>query len=324
MGRLGRAPASLADMVSDQVPERIPYEQITYSVADRIATIALDRADARNGFTLRMAEELVDAFDRADADEDVRAVVFTGNGDHFCVGLDLSGDETAAVLADAEKAGDSWAEPAGRVSMRIYAMRKVVIAAVRGAAAGAGATLTLPADYRLLSTDARYGFVFTRRGIFAEGASTWFLPRVVGLGCAMDWLISGRAFDAQEALSTGLAHSVHDPEQLMSKAYQLAQAIVAKSAPVSVAVIRQMVYQTGTLESPVAAHRLESQLIRHSLTSADTAEGFDAFITRREPVFPGRVDKDLPDFMPPAQPWRHTAPAAPREEPSHPEQSPNP
>lgn len=313
-------------MASDELRDAAPYEQITYSVADRIATISLNRPEARNGFTLRMSEELVAAFDRADADEDVRVVVFTGAGDHFCTGLDLAPEEIALIAEKAPdaSAGEVWQEPAGHCTMRMFAMNKPVIAAIRGAAVGAGASVTLPADYRLVASDARFGFVFSRRGIFAEGASTWFLPRLVGMGCALDWLISGRAFDAQEALASGLAHSIHEPEQLLPKAYQLAKAIVDRTAPVSVAVIRRMVYRVGTLESPLPAHLLDSRLMADSLDSPDAAEGFDAFLTRRDPVFPGRVGKDLPDYLPSHDPWRDAAPAVSGEEPSLPEQSPSP
>lgn len=311
-------------MASDELRDAARYEQITYSVADRIATISLDRPDTRNGYTLRMADELVDAFDRADADEDVRVVVFTGAGDHFCAGLDLAPEEMALIAEHAPAEGEVWHEPAGRCSMRIFAMDKPVIAAIRGAAVGAGATIVLPADYRLVAGDARFGFVFSRRGIFAEGASTWFLPRLVGMGCALDWLISGRAFDAQEALATGLAHSMYEPDQLLPKAYQLAKAIVDRTAPVSVAVIRRMVYRMSTLESPVPVHLLDSRLMADSIASPDAAEGFDAFLSRRDPVFPGRVGKDLPDYLPPSGAWRSHASAVSGEEPSLPEQSPSP
>ncbi|MGC5331166.1 enoyl-CoA hydratase-related protein [Micromonospora sp. DT62] len=272
------------------------YREIVYSVSDRIATVSLNRPEERNGYTLRMADELAHAFDRADRDDDVRVVVLTGTGEHFCAGLDPS--VTEFDTPDDPEA--EWAEPAGRCSMRIFAMNKPVIAAIRGAAVGAGATIILPADYRLAATDARFGYVFSRRGIYAEGASTWFLPRLVGMGRALDWMISGRAFDAAEALSAGLVHSVHEPEHLLDKAYQLARTIIATTAPVSVAVIRQMLYRTSALDSPYPAHRLDSRLSAEALTSADAREGFDSFRQRRAPAFPGRVSSDLPDHLP----WR--------------------
>lgn len=271
------------------------YREITYTVSDRIATISLNRPAERNAYTVRMSEELADAFDRADRDDEVRVVVLTGAGEHFCVGLDPS----ASGLDTPDEADrDSWVEPAGRCSMRIFAMNKPVIAAIRGAAVGAGATIVLPADYRLAATDARFGFVFARRGIYAEGASAWFLPRLVGMGTALDWMISGRAFDAAEALSAGLVHSVHEPENLLDKAYQLARTIIDTTAPVSVAVIRQMLYRMSALDSPYPAHRLDSRLSADAVDSPDAKEGFASFRQRRNPSFPSRVSTDLPDYLP--------------------------
>jgi enoyl-CoA hydratase/carnithine racemase len=271
------------------------YQEITYSVADRIATICLNRPEVRNGYTPRMADELADAFDRADRNDDVRVAIFTGAGEDFCMGM----DPTSVDAERSESAVDAdWREPAGRCSMRIFAMNKPVIAAIRGAAVGAGATIVLPADYRLAATDARFGYVFSRRGIIAEGASTWFLPRLVGLGRALDWMISGRPVDAAEALETGLVHSVYAPDELLAKARQLAQTIATKTAPVAVAVIRQMLYRMAPLDSPLPLHRIEARLLADSLTSADATEGFRAFLQRRDPAFKGRVSADLPDYLP--------------------------
>jgi enoyl-CoA hydratase/carnithine racemase len=275
------------------------YQQIKYTVAERIATVSLNRPEERNAYTVQMADELADAFNIADLDDDVRVVVFTGEGAHFCAGLDLSAAQLEATEAEAGGSdANVWTEPAGRCSMRIFTMNKPVIAAIRGAAVGAGATIVLPADYRLASTDARFGFVFSRRGIYAEGASTWFLPRLVGMGCALDWMISGRAFNANEALASGLVHSVYEPDDLLSKAYQLANAIATKSAPVSVAVIRQMLYRMSSLESPFPVQRLDSQLAAGCSASADAMEGFESFLQRRNPEFTGRISKDLPDYLP--------------------------
>ncbi len=270
------------------------YQEIKYEVAERIATISLNRPQARNSYTLVMADELAAAFGRADDDDAVRVVIFTGEGEHFCSGLDLSVSE----LDTPDDGAQEWAEPAGRCSMRIFAMNKPVIAAIRGVAVGAGATIVLPADYRLAATDARFGYVFSRRGIYAEGASAWFLPRLVGMGCALDWMISGRAFGAAEALSAGLVHSVHEPGELMAKARQLAQTIAAKTAPVSVAVIRQMLYRMSAMESPLPAHRLDSLLAADAVGNADAAEGFASFQQQREPLFTGRVPADLPGYLP--------------------------
>jgi enoyl-CoA hydratase/carnithine racemase len=166
---------------------------------------------------------------------------------------------------------------------------------------GAGATIILPADYRLAATDARFGYVFSRRGIYAEGASAWFLPRLVGMGNALDWMISGRAFGAAEALEAGLVHSVYEPGELMAKARQLAATIAAKTAPVSVAVIRQMLYRMSAMDSPFPAHRLDSRLAADSVGNPDAVEGFASFQQRREPEFTGLVSRDLPRYLP----WLH-------------------
>lgn len=272
------------------------YTAIEYRVADRVATVTLNRPAARNGYTVTMADELRAAFGRADTDEDVRVVVITGAGRDFSVGADLSGggfDLTQGVPDDA----DLWNEPAGRVSTRIYAMNKPVIAALNGAAAGGGLTITLAADFRLAAADAKLAFVFPRRGIVGEGCSHWLLPRLVGQARAMDWMLTGRLISPQEALAAGLLRSVHEPQDLLPAAYELATDLVANTAPVSVALSRRLMYeaQTMTLEQ---VHRLESRLVLHTVLSADAVEGVTSFLQRRPPSFPGTVDKDLPPFLP--------------------------
>lgn len=267
----------------------------SYDVHDQIATITLNRPEARNGYTIQMADELAEAFDRADGDDSVRVVVLTGAGKDFCVGADLS---DGSLSVGVEQADQSWDEPAGRCSMRIFTMNKPVIAAIRGAAVGAGSTVILPADYRLASTDARFGFVFSRRGIYPEGASTWFLPRLVGLGRAMDWMVSGRVFDAAEALAAGMVHRLHEPDEVLDKAYELARELITKTAPVSVAVIRQMLYRMSPLDSPLSVQRLDSRLIASCATSQDAVEGVLSFLQRRDPVWTGQVATDLPPYLP--------------------------
>ncbi len=273
------------------------YSEIGYEVADGIATVTLNRPQARNGYTLTMADELHDAFDTADQDKRVRVVVLAAEGKDFCVGADLSGGGFDVTEGGAAAAPE-WNEPAGRCSMRIFAMDKPVIAAIQGAAVGAGITITLSADYRLASSDARFGFVFSRRGIYPEGASTWFLPRLVGLGRALDWMVSGRLFDAAEALEAGLVTRVHEREELLDRAYELARDIAANTAPVSVAVIRRMLYRAGQQDSPVPVQRLNSRLIAGLAASPDAVEGVASFLERRPPVFPGTVPADLPDYLP--------------------------
>ncbi|MGW3287402.1 enoyl-CoA hydratase-related protein [Streptomyces sp. NPDC001002] len=274
------------------------YQQIRYALTDRVATITLDRPAARNGYTLRMAQELRDAFACADADEEIRVVVLTGAGRDFCVGADLS---KAGFDVDGAGAADLpplELEPAGSVSARMFAMNKPVIAALNGAAVGAGATVPLAADFRLAAHDSRFGFPFTRRGIVAEGGSTWFLPRLVGLSTALDWTLTGRVFGAEEALHSGLLHSVHEPEALIDAAHALAHEIAEHTAPVAVAITRQMIYRLSSLDSPDRAHQLETQLVRLLTLSPDAAEGVTSFLERRPPKFPGRIDDGLPDFLP--------------------------
>ncbi|MGW4203684.1 enoyl-CoA hydratase-related protein [Streptomyces sp. NPDC004726] len=282
------------------------YEQITYAVEDRVATVTLNRPEARNGYTRLMADELASALRAADADHAVRVVVLTGAGKDFCVGADLSGgggtdrgftrtvdDDTAARI----EAG-TYQEPAGVVTRVLYAMNKPVIAAVLGAAVGVGSTMLLPADFRLAAHDAKFGFPFTRRGIVPEGASAWFLPRLVGLGTAMDWLVSGRILSAAEALSAGLVTSLHDAERVLDAAYELAREIASTTAPVSVAVTRQLVYRMAWAETPEQVHRLDSRLVFDTVRGADAQEGVRSFFERREPKFPGRVPDDLPPYLP--------------------------
>jgi enoyl-CoA hydratase/carnithine racemase len=277
----------------------VDYEHIEYAVADKIATITLNRPEARNGYTVRMADELGDAFDHADRDDGVRVVVLTGAGKDFTVGADLSGGGLdVSPTGESGDSGDFWREPAGRCSMRIFAMNKPVIAALRGAAVGAGSTIILPADFRLAATDTRFGYVFSRRGLYPEGASTWFLPRLVGLGRAMDWMVSGRVFDAAEAVAAGLVTSLHEPEEVLPAAYELARELKTKTAPVSVAVIRQLLYRMSPLDSPFPVQRLDSRLIASCTTSPDAVEGVMSFLQRRDPEWSGTPGKDLPDFLP--------------------------
>jgi enoyl-CoA hydratase/carnithine racemase len=281
----------------EEEPRVDGYAEISYVVDGPVATISLNRPHARNGYTVRMSDELAAAFDRADSDEGVRVVVFTGEGEDFCVGADLSAGGFDVAEGDAAERTD-WKEPAGRCSMRIFAMNKPVIAAIRGAAVGAGSTIILSCDYRLAATDARFGFVFSRRGIYPEGASTWFLPRLVGLGTALDWMVSGRVFGATEAHTAGLVHSLHEPDALLDNAYALAREIASTTAPVSVAVIRQMLYRLSPLESAFDVQRLDSRLIASLTSSADAVEGVSSFLERRPPRFPGTVAHDLPGFLP--------------------------
>jgi enoyl-CoA hydratase/carnithine racemase len=274
----------------------VDYADITYEVADRIATITLNRPAARNGYTVRMSDELGHAVDRADRDEDVRVVILAANGKEFCVGADLSG---GGFDFDVENGAPAdWQEPAGRASKRIFTMNKPVIAAIQGAAVGAGITITLSCDYRLASDDAKFGFVFVRRGIYPEGASAWFLPRLVGMGTATDWMISGRVFGAEEAHAKGLVHTLYPRDELLGKAYELARDLIANTAPVSVAATRQLLYRMAGAPSPFEVHELDSRLIGSLPVNPDAVEGVMSFLQKRPPEFKMRVDTDLPAFLP--------------------------
>lgn len=275
------------------------YQQITYAVEQKIATITLNRPDARNGYTLQMADELGAALRAANADDDVRVVVLTGAGQDFTVGADLAGGTLAVTEPDADQG--SWVEPASRATRPMYDMEKPVIVAIRGAAVGVGSTMILAADFRIAASDSRFGFVFSRRGIYPEGGSTWFLPRLVGMGRAMDWMISGRLIAADEALAAGLVTAVYDPDEVLSQAYALAAELIEKTAPVSTAVIRKALYRMSVLDSPEAAFVLDSQLIASCDDSADAAEGVSSFLQHRPPKFTGQVSKNQPTFLP----WRN-------------------
>jgi enoyl-CoA hydratase/carnithine racemase len=268
------------------------YEQIAYDVADGVLTITLDRPDKLNAFTEQMMRELIDAFDRSDADDDVRAVVVTGRGRGFCAGADLSGGGETFSRGGATKVRR---DGGGLVTLRIFQSRKPVIAAINGPAVGVGVTMTLPMDIRLASENAKIGFVFARRGIVPEAASSWFLPRVVGINQAMEWVATGRVFDADEALRGGLVRSVHPADELLPTAYGLAKEIVENSSPVSVALSRQMLWRLLGAPHPMEAHRIDSRAIQSRGQSDDAKEGVVSFLEKRPAVFPGRVSLDFPD-----------------------------
>ncbi|MGA0813238.1 MAG: crotonase/enoyl-CoA hydratase family protein [Ilumatobacteraceae bacterium] len=267
------------------------YAHISLGVDDGIATITLDRADKMNAFTERMRNEILDALDRTDADDDVRAVIFTGAGRAYCAGADLSSGEETFSRGGSPVIGVNGVprDGGGTVSLRIFESLKPVIGAINGAAVGVGVTMTLPMDVRLASTAARFGFVFARRGIVPEAASSWFLPRLVGISRAMEWAASGEVFDAEEALAGGLVRSLHEPDDLLPAARKLAHRMTAKSAPVSVAATRKMMWRMLGADHPMAAHRVDSRAIATRGRSADVREGIASFFDRRDPVFTDRV-----------------------------------
>jgi enoyl-CoA hydratase/carnithine racemase len=283
----------------------VATSDISTQVDEGILTITLDRPDKLNAFTGRMMFELIDAFDRADADDDVRVVVVTGAGRGFCAGADLSAGgstfDVGARGADVGVGGDADGvdrDGGGRVSLRIFACTKPVIAAVNGPAVGVGATMTLPMDIRLASESARFGFVFTRRGVVPEACSSWFLPRVVGIAQAQEWVMTGRVFDAEEALRGGLVRSVHPPDELLPAAYAIAREVVENTAPVSVALSRQMLWRMLGADHPMEAHKIDSRGIVSRGASDDAREGVTSFLEKRPAAFPMRVSDGMPDFYP--------------------------
>jgi len=290
--------------------ETSEYQTIDYGVADRIATITLNRPDRLNAFTARMMFELIDAIDHTDADDDVRAVIVTGAGRGFCAGADLS--EGAATF-DRDKRSDraeraeirgeineveALRDGGGRLTLRLYESKKPLIAAINGAAVGVGVTMTLPMDIRLASTKAKIGFVFARRGIVPEACSSWFLTRVVGLSQALEWTFSGRVFEAEEALAGGLVRSLHEPDDLLPAARAIATEIAENTSAVSVAMTRHMMWKMLGVDHPMEAHKVDSRAIKALGEGADAREGVMSFLEKRPAEFTLSADTDMPDFFP--------------------------
>jgi len=284
------------------------FEQITTDLAERVLTITLNRPERLNAWTAQMGSELIEAFDRADADDEVRAVIVTGAGRGFCAGADLaSGGETfdyrarASAQAETGAGAETGAVPrdnGGQFTLRVFRSTKPVIAAINGPAVGVGATMTLPMDIRLAADDARMGFVFARRGIIPEACSSWFLPRVVGISRAMEWVSTGRVFSAQEGLEGGLLRSLHPAGELLDAAHALAREIAENTAPVSVALARQLMWRMLGAEHPMVAHRADSRGMFARGQSADAVEGITAFLEKRPAEFPDLVSDGVPEVMP--------------------------
>lgn len=280
------------------------YETIRYEAKDGVAVLTLSRPDKLNAFTGVMMNEMIDAFDRSDADDAVRAVIVTGDGRAFCAGADLSSGANTFDFAKHSGGGkiayesDAARDGGGRVTLRIFKSLKPVIGAINGPAVGIGATMTLPMDIRLAADNAKIGFVFSRRGIVPEACSSYFLPRVVGISQALQWCYSGRVFDAQEALRGGLVSAVHPGDKLMSAAMAIAREIADNTAPVSVALIRQMMWRGLGMTDPMDAHRVDSRGILSRGASPDVREGVTSFLEKRPAAFPDKVSTDMPDFFP--------------------------
>jgi enoyl-CoA hydratase/carnithine racemase len=273
-----------------------PLEDIRYEVADGVATITFARPEKLNAFRARTMRELLGALDRVDEDDDVRAAVVTGEGRAFCAGADISGGP-AAFEPSRERKDAPASEPprdgGGMLALRIHELKKPIIAAVNGASIGMGATMTLPMDVRLASSVARFGFVFTRRGIIPEGCSSWFLPRVVGIGTASEWMLTGRIVDASEAHAAGLVQAVHAPAELLPAAYSLAREIADNAAPVSAAMTRRLLGRMLGATDPMDAHLAESRGLAKRSRSADAREGVTSFLEKRPARFPQRVSADF-------------------------------
>jgi enoyl-CoA hydratase/carnithine racemase len=273
------------------------FEHIQYAVKDRIATITLNRPEHLNAFSSTMLRELLEAFDRVDADDEVRVLIVTGAGRGFCAGADLSSG-TADSFYDPSKTIDDFRDGGGFVPLRVFQMQKPVIAAINGPAVGVGITMTLPMDVRIASEKARMGFVFARRGIAPDACSSWFLPRVVGIGQATEWVLSGRVFSAEEAQRGGLVSRVVPPDQLIPTARELAREIADNTSAISVALSRQLLWRMLDADHPMEAHRLESKCIYYTARSEDGDEGVASFFEKRPPHFKMKPSVDMPDFYP--------------------------
>jgi enoyl-CoA hydratase/carnithine racemase len=279
----------------------VTYDEIDYRVEDRVATITLDRPEKLNALTAVMATELLDVYDRIDADDDVRAVIVTGRGRAFCAGADLSlGGQTFDYDATdpAGPAPEERRDGGGMLTLRTFRLLKPIIAAINGPAVGVGITMTLAMDVRLAAEDARMGFVFARRGIVPEACSSWFLPRIVGIDRALEWAYRGDVFPATEALEGGLVRSLHPAEDLLPAARELADTIAQNTSAVSVALTRQMMWRMLGAAHPMEAHRVDSRAVNRTGRSADALEGVTSFLEKRPAAYTNTVSADLPDVFP--------------------------
>ena len=288
---------------------RPSFETLDYAVEDGAAIITLNRPEKLNAFNTQMMKDLIAVFDETDGDDAVRGVIVTGAGRAFCAGADLSAggqtfdyDARGGEALAARQADGVQRDGGGLVTLRIFDSLKPVIAAVNGAAVGIGATMQLAMDIRLASVDARYGFVFARRGLNPEAASSWFLPRLVGVQTALEWCYTGRLFPAQEAMERGLVRSVHPPEDLLPAAKAIVREIAENTAPVSVAITRQLIWRMAGAAHPMDAHRADSRGIQARGKAGDAREGVTSFLEKRSPRYPDRVSSDLPDI------WAHWTP----------------
>ncbi len=283
------------------------FECILYDVKDKVLTITLNRPDRLNAYTGQMQSNLIEAFDKAGKDDDIRAIIVTGAGRGFCAGADLGAGgntfnrevrnnkgETEGIKDDPEWMRDGG----GRTTLAIFDCPKPIIAAFNGPAVGVGVTMTLPMDIRIASEEAKFGFVFARRGLVPEAASSWFLPRVVGINKALEWTFSGRVFSPEEAKEGGLIRSIHPADKLLDEANKIAQEIVENTSAVSVAMTRQMLWKLLGADHPMEAHKVDSRAIYELGQGGDAKEGVESFLEKRPPEFPSKVSEDMPEFYP--------------------------
>ncbi len=281
----------------------VDYSQILVSKSDGIATITLNRPDKLNAYTRTMQGEIVEAMDDIDADDSVRAVIFTGAGERaFCAGADLTPEGGGHVFSDPNEVEDlsdpTVRDGGGQLTLRLFQSKKPLISACNGVAVGVGATMQLAMDIRLASETARYGFVFARRGIVPEACSSWFLPKIVGISQALEWCYTGRIFDASTAQEAGLVRSVHAADELIPAAVDLAREIADNTSAISVAMTRAMMWRLSAQEHPMDAHRVDSKAIYRLSRADDAKEGIASFLEKRAPQYPGKVSEDMPDFFP--------------------------
>ncbi|MBI1361732.1 MAG: enoyl-CoA hydratase [Alphaproteobacteria bacterium] len=278
------------------------FSTLTLETSNGVAVATFSRPEKMNTFSPVMMQDLLKLFDVTDADDKIRTVIITGSGRAFCAGADLGngGDTFNYEKRDSGQeliVNGIRRDGGGRVALRIFRSLKPVIAAVNGAAVGVGATMQLPMDFRIASTAARFGFVFARRGITPEACSSWFLPRLVGVPTSLDWIYSGRVFDASEAKAAGLVQSLHEPDALLPAAMELAHRVIDKSAPVSVAISRQMVWRMLGAPHPMDAHMMDSRALQSRGKSDDVKEGIASFLEKRDASYPNRVSSDMPDLF---------------------------
>ena len=272
------------------------YETILYEIENGILTITLNRPERLNAFNNEMRDEVIAALDAADADDEVKAIIFTGSGRAFCAGADLGGG--GDTFNYQPKSDEIPRDGGGLLTLRIFECLKPVISACNGPAVGIGATMQCAMDIRLASDNAKYGFVFSKRGIVPEAASSWFLPRVVGISTALEWTFSGRIFNAEEALERGFVRTVYAPDELLPAARALAAEFCNETSAVSVAMARQMMWKMLGADHPMEAYQIDSRGVYFTGKSEDAQEGVKSFLEKRPARYPGKVSSDMPEFFP--------------------------